>query len=353
MGSSNEVDNKIYIRADGNDVIATGHIMRCLSIAEQIRKLGVEVRFVTADDSPCSLIEDRGFFVDVLGTVWNDLDKEMDVIGKYIEEKNVSTILVDSYYVTEKYLSFLSRKTKVAYIDDIYAFAYPVNTLINYAVFADMNAYHELYGERGEPKYLIGGEYVPIREEFLNVDFSVKTDVNKVMITTGGTDRLNVTGNLLKAVLCDDKLNKLYYHIIVGKFNKNKSMLETAAAASNGHIILHENVTKMSAYMTECDLAVSAAGSTLYELCSCGTPTICLEIADNQKGAYMWERKGLMRYAGNAAKNLDGCINEFLVHLRELMTDYDTRLEMSHRMKKIVDGRGAERIAGYLIDTIS
>ena len=352
MNGNQETIRKIYIRADGNDVIATGHIMRCLSIADQIKKLGAEVTFVTADEAPRSLIEGRGFEVDVLGTTWNDLDGETGVICRYVVERKVRVLLIDSYYVTEDYLGSLSDITNVVYIDDLYAFGYPVNALINYAVFSDINRYHELYRNEKEPYYLVGGDYVPIREEFINVSSMIRDRVGKIMITTGGTDRLNVTGNLLKAVLVDEELSRLEYHVIVGRFNQNKDMLSELAETSDGHFILHENVTQMSEYMTKCDVAVSASGSTLYELCACGTPTICLEIADNQNGACRWEQEGYMRYAGNAAEDMNACISTCIIKLKELKTDFDARLNMSKRTQSLVDGKGAERIARYLLNGI-
>jgi UDP-2,4-diacetamido-2,4,6-trideoxy-beta-L-altropyranose hydrolase len=350
-----EIESKrIYIRADANDIIATGHVMRCMSIAAQIKKQGVKVTFITADDNSKALIESRGYQVDVLGTQWDNLDSEIDTLCQYIKDNNVGILLVDTYYVTDKYFKALSELTKVIYIDDMRKFAYPVYTLINYAAFADVVTYEKLYAaSTNEPEMLIGAQYIPLRDEFVGKNYVVQKEATRVLITTGGTDRLNVAGNLLESFMNDGILCKLEYHVIVGCFNCNKDMLCYVSNDSNGHVTLHENVDNMSYWMTYCDVALSASGSTLYELSACGVPTICFEVADNQAGADMWQQKGYMRYAGNAASDIDSCVTSCSKHLKELVSDYNERIRMSTEIRQLIDGKGAGRIAGYLINMLN
>jgi UDP-2,4-diacetamido-2,4,6-trideoxy-beta-L-altropyranose hydrolase len=339
----------IYIRVDGNEIIATGHVMRCLSIAEQIRKLGAEVTFVVADDRPRALIEDRGFAVDVLNTQWNDLDKETEVLCAYVQKHQVKVLLLDSYYVTERYLQRIIQYTKIVYVDDMNRFAYPVHTLINYGVFTDRSMYEKTYQVAGVPvHFLIGSEYIPLREEFARRSYKVRDTVQKVLITTGGTDQLNVAGNLLEWIAANPVLMGLEYHVIVGCFNQNKKKLYSLAE-SCANIYLHENVTNMSEWMRSCDVAISAAGTTTYELCACGIPSICLEVADNQEGAVAWEKNGYMGYAGNAAKEMEQCLLRCEDLLLKYIDNYELRKKRSERMQALVDGRGAMRIAEYVI----
>lgn len=340
--------NQIHIRVDGNEIIATGHVMRCLSIAEQLRRLGMETVFLLADDRPEGLIRSRGFAVEVLGTVWNELDGETEVLCAFLEENGGQTLLLDSYYVTYDYLKQLSRCTRVVYIDDLYRFAYPVHTLVNYSVFCDWDRYADLYaGEKEEVHLLIGGAYIPLREEFAHQPYRIRQKVEKVLVTTGGTDLLNVAGTLLDAVTRDKSLMELEYHVIAGCFHTRKEQLYEMAARYH-NIKIYENVTNMAEQMRDCDVAVSASGSTLYELCACGVPAICLEIAENQHGAVNWERNGCMRYAGNAELDLEGCVKACLDGIAWYREHYEERCRMSERMQELVDGQGAGRIAEYL-----
>lgn len=346
-------DNKmkqIYIRVDGNEIIATGHVMRCLSIAEQIRKAGAEVIFIVADDRPKALIEGRGFSVDVLDTIWNDLNEEIGRLCDYVKECNVKVLLLDSYFVTKEYLQNLSQYTKIVYIDDLNRFVYPVHTVINYGAFAKPALYDESYRLAGlDTKFLIGSRYVPLREEFTLKPFKVQEVLEKVLITTGGTDQLNVAGDLLSRLVKNRELAELEYHVIVGCFNQNREKLHLLAD-KNPNIYLHENVDNMSDWMRSCDAAISAAGTTIYELCACGIPTICLEIADNQEGAAIWEDTGYMLYAGNAYRDREQCMQGCLEALLKYKDSYEERKDKSMRMQSLIDGYGAVRIAKYLLD---
>jgi spore coat polysaccharide biosynthesis predicted glycosyltransferase SpsG len=140
----------------------------------------------------------------------------------------------------------------------------------------------------------------------------------------------------------------LEYHVIVGYFNQNKERLYSLAG-HHPNLHLHENVTNMSEWMRTCDIAVSAAGTTTYELCACGIPSICLEIADNQKGAAAWEEKGYMYYAGNASLDMDTCMDKCTEYLLKYTQNREIRKNHSRRMQSLVDGRGAGRIAQYLL----
>lgn len=341
---------KIFVRVDGNEILATGHVMRCLSIAEALRKLGEEVVFVVADDRPRELISSKNFQMDVLNTTWDDLNQEAKILCEYINKNHVNVLLLDSYYVTKEYLQILSQYTKIIYIDDLKRFDYPVNTIIHYSPFAKEEEYRRIYKEEGRfPRILCGGEYIPLREEFAYQPYEVKEKVSKVLITTGGTDQLNVAGNLLNNLLENEALTFLEYHVIIGCFHSDKEGLQKLAE-KHTNISVHENVKNMSDFMRHCDVAISAGGTTLYELCACGIPTICLEVADNQQGAIIWQQQDYMEYAGNAYVDMESCIIQCETSLIKYMDDREMREHRSHRMQRLVDGSGAMRIAQYIVN---
>lgn len=341
---------KVYIRVDGNEIIATGHVMRCLSIAEQLRKLGAEVIFLVADERPCSLIENKGFLVEVLGTVWNDFDSEIELLCNYIEQHSVRMILLDSYYATKQYMERLSKYTCIVYIDDLSRELYPVHTIVKYNIFADYEEYERRYNNAGmDTKCLIGSKFIPLREEFMYQPYKVKQDVSQVLITTGGTDQLDLVYHLLQEFISNPMVKPLEYQVVIGCFNKNKEQLfQMENKYPNIHI--HENVSNISEWMRSCDIAVSAAGTTAYELCACGIPSICLTIADNQDGAVKWQKYGYMKYAGNAYKDMQQCVKMCKEMILEYSNNYEERKQKSAFMQSLVDGYGAKRIAEYMLN---
>lgn len=341
------MNKEVYIRVDANDVIATGHVMRCLSIAEQLRKNNVNVTFVTADNNSSDIIRDRKFLVDILNSTWNDFDKEIDIMKEYLIKNQVKLLIVDSYYITANYLNVLSEYTKIIYIDDLKKFEYNVSTVICDNPFTCASDYIRMYKNIKCPELLIGGRYAPLRDEFSYHPYVVRDEVKKILITTGGTDAFNITGKLIFELKKDSKYKNIEIHVIVGRFNQHKKEL-VELQEKNPNIFLHENVNNISYWMRTCDIAVSAGGTTLYELCSCGIPTVCLSIADNQDETYMWERKEYMLYAGNACENIENCIENCVSNIEKYCTDFELRKKSSKRMQGLIDGLGAGRIAEYI-----
>lgn len=343
---------RVYIRTDGNEIVATGHVMRCLSIAEQLRKAGIEVIFLLADDKMFPILHEKRFRTKILDTKWNDLEKETDILIRYLREQDAEVLLLDSYYITEEYLQNLSKYIRIVYIDDLNKFAYPVHTILHYAPFADVEKYKQFQQIDGRStRFLIGGQYIPLREEFDLKKRVIKKEVHKVLITTGGTDRLNMAGIILERAQKESIWGKLEFHVVVGPFFQNKEKLYQMKEKYE-NIILHKNVKKMSELMRDCDIAVSAGGSTLYEICACGTPCICFEIADNQNGASVWEEKGYMMYAGNAYMEKQNCIERCIRSIQTYCESYSLRCECSEKMQELVDGKGAGRIAEYIVDML-
>lgn len=120
-----------YIRTDANKEIATGHVMRCLSIADEFKKQGLGIIFITADHQADELIHGRDYQTICLNSAWNDLETELSDIKELCIKNSVEKLLVDSYYATDKYLEELSKVTKVIYIDDLGELTYPVERIIN------------------------------------------------------------------------------------------------------------------------------------------------------------------------------------------------------------------------------
>ena len=82
----NKSTDKIYIRADMNEIIATGHIMRCLSIADAAREMGKETEFITADEKPVDILQKRGYEPVILHTDWQRMEDELEVLIPLIQE---------------------------------------------------------------------------------------------------------------------------------------------------------------------------------------------------------------------------------------------------------------------------
>lgn len=333
-----------YIRADANEKIGTGHVMRCLSIAEEFRKQGEQVTFIIADNRSRNMIEERGFAVICLNSIWDDLEEEISSLISVIKENNISTLLVDSYFVTELYLRKLGRYVKLIYIDDLNQFLYPVDLLINYNIYAEALNYEKRYREAGlSTGFLLGCRYVPLREEFICADKKINDTVSRILITSGGTDFYNVVGALLDGFSKRSWFWDVEYHVILGRFNENKEELKKQWR-HNANIIFFDNVTNMAEHMKQCDIAITAGGVTTYELCAVGIPSVMYTLADNQLDiAKAISEVGIISWAGDVRSDMRKCINAIVNRVELLAKDVNIRKRLSKEMRTLVDGKGCQR----------
>ena len=95
----------LFIRADGNPKIGTGHIMRCLSIAQAAKRQGCPCTFITADHEMTQLLEQQGFRYICLDSEWDHLDLETARMEQLIRQESIQVLLIDSYFVTLDYMS--------------------------------------------------------------------------------------------------------------------------------------------------------------------------------------------------------------------------------------------------------
>ncbi len=294
----------IGIRADANGKIASGHIMRCIAIAEQIENSGESVIFITADHFPDALLDEKGFRHICLNSDWRDKFSETEALSACIRDWNINILLIDSYEVTRAYMEALHRQVKIAYIDDLYMFEYSADMVINYAIDADQMSYA---GYNGSVQFLLGSRYTPLRKEFRDNRIQSSHEVKNVMITTGGSDTYHMTLKLASEIIKRNSCKDLCFHIVAGGFFAPQDITDLEAICSeHQNIVLHKNVKNMAEIMNQCELAVSAGGTTLAELCACGIPVICFAIADNQLGSVTgYGNHEVMVSLGDIRDNLD------------------------------------------------
>ncbi len=340
---------KIFFRADGNGNIGWGHVMRSLSIASAARNMGAECFFICADNFMRDQIESHGFGLYILDTDFRNMIDETEKLIKIISEEKPDYMFIDSYFVSNEYFNAINKYVRIIYIDDVYAFPYDVDYLINYNIYASEEKYKKLYGTNKMPELRLGMKYAPLRDEFKNIAIRDRNEVKNVFVSTGGSDEARLVLKIINGLIEKKELTQnINYHFIIGKYEPDKDEIRKIANQYKW-IIPHENVMNMSEIMSMCDIAISAAGSTLYELCACGVPTITYIMADNQiKGAEEFAGLDLMLNAGDIRKKNLKCENIILA-LNELINDKERRMNYSKRVKAVIDGNGAGNIINSII----
>ncbi len=333
----------LYIRTDMNSIIATGHVMRCLAIADAAKIQGEQTTFILADEQAVELLANRGYPYIILHTKWDCMEEELSLLEKIIREYQIRSLLIDSYQVTYSYLKRLSLHVKTYYMDDLNRFIYPVHGLICYAINGDTFRYHENYPNT---KLYLGTQYTPLRKEFSGCSEKIiKPEAQNLLLMSGGSDPFGFLAKML------EKLDIRSYRridVICGVYHTNYQELRQKYAAFS-QIHIQKSVSDMQNYIDRADLAVSAGGTTLYELCAFGTPAISYTIADNQVGnAEVFQKQGIIDYAGDIRNDMGAVIRYMHRQLARYRDNSDLRTKRSRKMQKLVDGSGAARIAQAL-----
>ncbi len=328
----------IFVRADGNRKIGMGHIMRCLAICRQVRALGETVTFLVADEEAVPVIQEAGFAAEILHTDYTHMEQEREQLSRILPEN--SKILVDSYFVTAEYLRSLQNFGKVIYMDDVDAFPYPADVIVNGNIYGGEMNYQA-------PLVLGGCKYAPLRQEYREWQKEYRPEY--LLITTGSSDPHSLTLKIVKELLKRPKSALEPMRIVCGKYNQDYEQL-LALAEQNSQMEILQDVPDMWRVMSGAKAAVTAGGSTMNELSCMGVPMVCFSFVDNQERiARIYGEKGYVHFSGNYMLDGDRMITPLCDALEELLADAALRSHYHEKLRTLVDGLGSKRIAEMLI----
>jgi UDP-2,4-diacetamido-2,4,6-trideoxy-beta-L-altropyranose hydrolase len=333
----------LVIRTDASTEIGTGHVMRCLALAQGWQESGGGVYFVLATHNPELEIRilNEGMKIIHIEADAGSIEDSTELI-RIVGETGADWVVVDGYHFGVEYQKRIKEAgLSLLFIDDYgHADHYYADIILNQNIYAEPSIYKNI-----EPytHLLLGTKYALIRKEFLKFSGwkrEIPEIARKVLVTLGGGDPQNVTLKVIES-LKNVQVERLEVIIVVGGSNPHYSELNKAI---QGLPIFKKinNGANMPELMAWADIAISAGGSTCWELAFLGTPFIALCIADNQKPVV------LALSAQNAAVNLgDGhTINkkEISDRLKEVIKSIDLRSNLSENSKKLVDGEGISRV---------
>lgn len=241
----------------------------------------------------------------------------------------------------------MRQYTTTAYLTGMNNFLYPVDILINYHIYAKHLGYQEQY--KKNTKLVLGCQFAPLRREF-SIEPIYMRDEKKIFITTGGTDPYEVMPALLELLLESD-CKQWEYHIIIGKYYKKQEIEKLYKLKDKTrNIFFYKDIQNIEKIMKNCSIAVSAAGSTLYELCACGIPTVVFAFADNQLlSLKAFSEQNFAESAGDVRQNFTENLKKIVDGVLRYAMNKELCIKRSNSNRKKIDGKGAERLAKILI----
>ncbi len=279
---------QIIFRVDASVEKGSGHIMRCINLAEQLSKKGAHIRFICRDN-PGGLLDfviSRGFTCNRLSESIHcyelDAFETQSVLRKNYESK-ADWLIIDHYDFDENWESLMRPFVKkIMVIDDL------ANRRHNCDLLLDQNYYKNLHSRyyglvKKSTKLCLGPEYALIASNFFSVrDNLRKRDgiVRRILIFFGAGDVYNQTEYALRAIEFLNRSN-LVVDVVVGKSNPHRDQI-LQYCSLRPWIFYHCQVSYMADLMASADLFIGAGGATTWERCFLGLPSITAILADNQ-----------------------------------------------------------------------
>lgn len=355
---------QIVFRVDASARIGTGHLMRCLALAEALRERGAQVRFVCREHPGhlAALLRDRAFPVSMLPApvgdqatggedyaAWLGARPEADAAETILVLKgNPDWLVVDHYGIGIEWERRLRPHVgKLLAIDDLANRPHDCDALLdqNYSATGDAR-YAGLVAEASRlltgPRYaLLADVYAAYRQ----TQRPPRYPPRRALLFFGGSDPANATGMALEA-MSGDGLRELHVDIVVGRNYPHSAALREQAEA-RPRTVVHAPQRHLADLMAQADFAIGAGGATSWERMCLGLPSILVSIADNQRPACeALATAGLAKYVGHYpgtdARNLAKVVEQ-------LVGDPHTLRELGDKGRHVADGLGAGRVAEAML----
>ena len=341
----------IAFRLDANEKVASGHMIRCISIAKECIKAGNECIFFLSENCITEPIEAAGLKFEKLPLKWDDWDFGTECLLEAIKRHSADYLVVDSYLVTARFFKEMAKGIRVLYLDDLCKEQYEVDSTLHYSEWEDESTISDLY-KGTKVKVFSGMKYVPLRDEFRDVNSSLERKYD-LLITTGGTDKYHLTKGLLERIINNSKLKNLSLCIVCGMMNTDYDEIVKMSRGKE-NIDVFRNAKNMSELMQMSKNAVTAGGITVHELMASCTNFIVFSFSDDQTlfGKKLKEH-GNGFFAGDLRYDGDLVIDRIVKEIEKYsgLSRQETEKKVS-RNKEIVDGNGSIRIAGLINELV-
>ncbi len=367
------VDVNIVFRADASLQIGSGHVMRCLALAGALRDRGATVRFACRDFSGhlAGLIQEQGFdcflfdrpdesyrrqeddpaHAEWLGVSWRrDAEETVRALGG----EQPDWLIVDHYAIDYRWhREVRSCASSIMVIDDLADRRYDCDILLDQTHGRHDEEYRELVP--ASASLLLGAEYALLRPEFARQRRAAlearrrRAGIRRILVAMGGVDSVNATSAVLRGLAGVEWSEKPQVDVVLGGSAPHLEEVKALADECGLPVRVLSNVRNMSELMMEADLAVGAGGSTSWERCCLGLPSLLVETAENQREVVA----GLDRAGAAIALSLENLQEGVAAACRGLQGDPARLAGLAARAAGVTDGLGAPLCAIRLTPSLA
>ncbi len=353
---------KFFIKTDASILIGSGHVMRCLVLAEALKSKGHEINFICRHypGNLIDLIKEKGFFVYVLPFheqeayqnqestddyskwLWVNIAEDADQTIKILENETVEWLVTDCYALNRDWEKQLRPFVdKIMVIDDLADRQHDCDILLDQNFYLDLKDRYDSWVSSTCLK-LLGPQYALIRPEFTEVRQKRETlgkctphPAKNILVYMGGADMRNYTAQIIQTLLQMPTIENYHVDILVGAINPHKKNI-LALCDTHAFFHYHEQPAYYFDLLCQTDLAIAAGGASTYERCYLRIPSLVLIVADNQSTLVKDTHEyGAHYYLKNTSyKTLSHAIHAVTQNFSEYF----------FKMTSLVDGLGISRV---------
>ena len=327
--------SRVVFFTEGSASIGLGHITRCLSIAQAFEEHRVDCRFVIQGDDHVLKIKDLQHLELQNWIGFSDF-------RSLLNPEDIA--IVDSYIAPlEIYKKIAQTGVLMLCVDDFFRIDYPDEAIVLNGTFNIEQFANRLTFKNA----LLGSQFIPLRKPFWKVPVrSCTASLQSVLVTFGGEDCRQLTAPVVNTLL--DTFPNLQIHAVIG------AAYQSALPNPHPRLKIHRNLSaaQMCDLMLQCDVAVSAAGQTLYELACTGCPTVAVKIANNQTHNFDGALAlGVLdpQCAIDASCLPTRDVIASVARAVESLQCHAKRTQLTANSQRNVDGQGARRVAEVVL----
>lgn len=340
----------IVFRVDGHSNIGLGHVMRCLTLADEFYKLNYNILFLLSLKSEVIAEKIKGldYKVSMISNPKNEYTDDARETCNVISRLHVSLLVVDNYHLDEKWETLVSKYSeKILVIDDLANRKHDCQFLLDCSYGRLTSDYAGLCNS--DSQLLMSTKYSLLRSEFaiLRSEAIVKRNVTKkirsILINFGGTDHKELSMFSIQALYDNNYQNEI--HVMISSACEYLNELKYYCD-DNESIFLHVDVKNVAELMLKVDLAIGSIGTSSWERCCLGLPTIGVIVADNQR--FIANKLAALSVITLASsESLSSSIKEILVDV-----DLKKWKGLANKSFEICDGLGKERVIRAILPSL-
>lgn len=360
---------RIFFRTDAALQIGTGHVIRCLTLADALRDREAQCCFICREHpgNLIDLIHQRGYDVHALPydenwkvqgersaqAAWLGADWQIDVEQTKVDadDTSIDWLIVDHYALDRRWESSMrSHCRRLMVIDDLADRPHDCDLLLDQNLGRSQPDYASLLSP--DTTTLLGPQYALLRPEFAALRAkslarrATNPQLKHLLITMGGVDAGNATGQVLDTLKVFALPHDLRITVVLGPHAPWLADVEALAAKMPRPTQVLVGVSNMAELMADSDLAIGAAGGTAWERCCLGLPSFVLVLAENQlAGAIALQNEGAAISFGTC-----GQLAEYLGPSYSEQFAQKALKKMSNTASTLTDGKGCARVVDHMME---